>query len=95
MRIVDIQHYAAKVAVYATVATILLFGGGGIHYLSTTKNLTEPGSLAIFGWARVTFAVTLLSLAIYLGTKLYYYWQEKRSPTESRSITKFRENGPR
>lgn len=59
-----------KLAVFSTVLTILLLCGGGAHYLSTTKNLSEPGSLAILGLVKYPILTTLTSLEVYTAIKL-------------------------
>ena len=79
-----VMFLAFKVAVVATVATMLVLVVGGFHYLSTTNNGAQPGSLAVFGLIRYPFYTALVALGVGVGCHLWTEHSVKQTRREQR-----------
>lgn len=78
------QSLAFKLAVLALGATAIVVGVGGFHYLSTTNNFSQPGSLAILGYSVYPLAVAVVGAVVGVGCNQLIERDVKRHRQESR-----------
>lgn len=78
------ESLAFKVAVVATVATMLVLIVGGFHHLSTTNNGAQPGSLAVFSLVRYPFYTALVALGVGVGCHLWNEHTVRKARRERR-----------